>query len=80
MPPPKPRRQTDAVAVYGRPDGRRLYDRTDGTTLHAWTSIAEGQQALGVDWIRSWHGIREAIPPAYSEFIGAAFVGQTVRC
>jgi DNA (cytosine-5)-methyltransferase 1 len=58
------------VAVYGKPDGRRLFTRADGSELRAWKSLEEGKEALGIDWCPSWHGIREAIPPAYTQFIG----------
>ena len=69
QPPPRPR-QSDAVAVYGKPNGRLLRTRSDGTELRAWSSIEEGQEALGIDWTDDWHQLREAIPPAYTEWIG----------
>jgi SAM-dependent methyltransferase len=28
------------------------------------------QDAMGIHWSRSWHGLSEAIPPAYTELIG----------
>ena len=28
---------------------------------------------MGIDWTDSWHSIREAIPPAYTEWIGRQF-------
>ncbi len=74
--PSRPKQKVGAVAVYGKPDGRRLYDRTDGTTLHAWSTLEEGQQALDVPWITDWHQVREAIPPAYTKFIGEQFLAQ----
>jgi DNA (cytosine-5)-methyltransferase 1 len=72
--PPIPPRQADAVAVYGEPNGRRLTTRQDGSELRAWSSVAEGREALGIDWTDNWHSIREAIPPAYTEWIGSAFL------
>ena len=74
--PPTPPRQPDAVAVYGKPDGRRLVTRTDGSELRAWASIEEGQQALGIDWTDDWHQLREAIPPAYTEWIGGQLLAH----
>lgn len=71
--PSKPRRQKNPIAVYGKPDGRRLWTRKDGTELRAWASIEEGQAALGIDWTSDWHQLREAIPPAYTEWLGHAF-------
>ena len=64
------------VAVYGKPDGRRLYDRKDGTQLQAWASVKEGQMALGIVWTDDWHSIKEAIPPAYTKYIGEQFLAQ----
>lgn len=32
-------------------------------------TLQEAQAAMGMDWA-DWHGTKEAIPPAYSEFIG----------
>ena len=75
-----PAAQTDPVAVYGKPDGRRLWTRADGTELRAWTFDA-GRQALGIEWVTDparWHDVAEAIPPAYTEHIGRAFAGLPV--
>ena len=74
--PPVPPRQENAVAVYGRPDARMLWRREDGSELRAWASIEEGQQALGIDWTDDWHQLREAIPPAYTEWIGAQLLAH----
>lgn len=61
----------DPVGVYGKaPDGRRLFDRKDGTAQHAASSVAEAQAAMGIDWM-GWDDLREAVPPAYTEWIGA---------
>lgn len=78
MSPPKMRRQKDAVAVYGRADGRHLWSRKDGSELRAWSSIEEGREALGVPWMETELEIREAIPPAYTRFIGEQFLAQVV--
>lgn len=67
-PPPAPRR-TDAVAVYGRREDRRvLWRRGDGTVLRAAT-LEAAREAMGMPWA-SWNGCREAVPPAYTEWIG----------
>jgi DNA (cytosine-5)-methyltransferase 1 len=66
----------DPVGVYGKaPDGRRLFDRADGTTQRAASSTEEAQQAMGMDWA-DWHGVKEAIPPAYTEWIGRQLLAQ----
>ena len=66
--PPRPPRQADPAAVYGKNDGRRLWTRKDGSELRC-ASLEEAQGAMGMDWA-DWHGTKEAIPPAYTEFIG----------
>lgn len=45
------------VAVYGDGGGKG--------------SVDEWQTAMGIDWTRSKKGIAEAIPPAYTEYIGS---------
>jgi len=58
------------IGVYGNaPDGRRLFDRADGTTQRAASSLQQAQTAMGIDWA-DWRGVKEAIPPAYTKFIG----------
>ena len=67
--PPKAPRPTNALAVYGRrEDRRRLWNRKDGTILYA-ASLAEARVGMEMPWA-DWQGVREAIPPAYTEFIG----------
>jgi DNA (cytosine-5)-methyltransferase 1 len=71
QPAPRP---LDPIGVYGKaPDGRRLFDRADGTTQYAAKDLAQAQKAMGMDWA-DWHGTKEAIPPAYTEYIGAQLV------
>jgi len=66
------------IGVYGRVgDGRRLWSpgeaRRGGAfyrqELRAAKSTAEAGAAMGIDWME-WDEIREAIPPAYTEFVG----------
>ena len=59
----------DPVGVYGRMDGRRLSTRADGTEQRNAKTLAEASAAMGIDWM-TWDELREAIPPAYTEFIG----------
>jgi DNA (cytosine-5)-methyltransferase 1 len=60
------------LGIYGRsPDGRRLWTRCDGSILRAARSLEEGRTALGVPWMTRWEDVTEAIPPAYTEHIGA---------
>lgn len=62
------------VGVYGKsPDGRRLFTRADGSIQRAAKGLAEGQAAMGIDWME-WDDLREAIPPAYTEWIGGHLI------
>lgn len=61
------------VGVYGahadRPGG---WSRPDGTSRGTKaTSVADAGDALGIDWMTSWGDLSDAIPPAYTEHIGA---------
>ena len=67
-PPPAAPRPTDAAAVYGKNDGRRLWTREDGTELRVAT-LERAREAMDMPWA-DWDGVREAIPPAYTEWIG----------
>lgn len=70
-PPPPAPRPKDAAAVYGRRESkpRLLWTRTDGTELRSAT-LEEAREAMGMPWA-DWQGVREAIPPAYTEWVGA---------
>ncbi|WP_217369195.1 hypothetical protein [Nonomuraea antri] len=50
------------IAVYGKGGGKG--------------SVAEWQQAMGIDWTSARREIRQAIPPAYTEFIARAVLDQ----
>jgi DNA (cytosine-5)-methyltransferase 1 len=76
MSPPPMRRAKDSTAIYGSPDGRWLWKRSDGSRLHAWSSMEEGREALEVPWMQTELEVRESIPPAYTRFIGEQFLAQ----
>jgi DNA (cytosine-5)-methyltransferase 1 len=68
--PPVPRADPDATPVYGkRHDGRLLWKRKNGTELRAPKTLEEAQDAMGIDWL-PWETLKEAIPPAYTEWLG----------
>lgn len=71
---------TDPIGVYGKAhDGRRLYDRADGTIQYAASSIEQAKTAMGVDWHMTWRELAESIPPAYTEFIGRQLLDALER-
>lgn len=39
-------------------------------------TLEEGQEAMGIDWMR-WDDLKEAIPPAYTEYIGGFLLDAT---
>lgn len=53
------------VAVYGDGGGKG--------------SVAEWQQAMGIDWTDDRKAIAEAVPPAYTEHIGRQLLEQTTE-
>jgi DNA (cytosine-5)-methyltransferase 1 len=80
--PPDRGRPARPIGVYGRrPDGRLLTHQKDGP--RAARSVEEARQAMGIDWM-DWRELCEAIPPAYTEWIGrqllAAVCPPLMRC
>ena len=72
-------RSRNPLAVYGdKPDGRWLNQRANGERQYAPASLEEAQEAMGMGWA-DWHGTKEAIPPAYTEFIGRQLIDQLER-
>jgi DNA (cytosine-5)-methyltransferase 1 len=57
----------EAVGVYGDgPYGQRLWSADSKRA----SSLAEAREVMGIDWM-TWEELREAVPPAYTEYIGA---------
>lgn len=66
------RSQPKVYGIYGdgpysrefrRPDGKRRGDKA--------RSVAHAQEIMGIDWMTEWDDLADAIPPAYTEYIGA---------
>jgi DNA (cytosine-5)-methyltransferase 1 len=74
---PNCRHTGNEVAVYGKLDGRRIWTRADGTQVRVPRTLEEAAAAMGIDWM-TWDELREAIPPAYTEFVGG-FLRAAVR-
>jgi DNA (cytosine-5)-methyltransferase 1 len=74
--PEKPRASKSSIGVFGKHhDGRLLWRRKDGTEQRAARSLEEAREAMGMPWA-DWRGCAEAIPPAYTEFIGRALLAH----
>jgi len=68
------------LGVYGRyHDGRQLSAGVSKEKLRAPASLEEAQEAMGMPWCDDWRGIAEAIPPAYSKWIGEQFLSLVRR-
>lgn len=69
-------RQPVTFGVYGdhwdRPGG---WLRPNGKSrgLKA-TSVAHAQEVMGIDWMTRWDDLADAIPPAYTEWIGRELI------
>ena len=77
--PQKPPPHPASIGVYGKaPDGRLLWKRVDGTEQRAAVSLEQARTAMGIDWM-GWRELAEAIPPAYTEFIGHQLIAHLER-
>lgn len=64
------RRNEYTIGIYGaKPDGRRVSYRQHRLVRVA-RSLDEARAEMGIDWM-DWAEITQAIPPAYTRFIGA---------
>jgi DNA (cytosine-5)-methyltransferase 1 len=65
------KRQGRPIGVYGEhPQDQTDYRRPDGTLRDDKAKTVEhAREVMGMPWA-SWHGCTQAIPPAYTHFIG----------
>jgi DNA (cytosine-5)-methyltransferase 1 len=76
---PECRHQGEAVGVYGGAVGRYTFENGCKQRLgrrggYQGTAV-ERKEAMGIDWMNG-REINQAIPPAYTEFIGAQLLDQ----
>lgn len=55
--------------------GRRRQPDEMGIYVGNFIGVDDAKEDLGVQWM-SREGIRECIPPAYTEYVGASFIEQ----
>ena len=64
------------VGVYGDHPERRAFGPDDGyERAFRAATIDEAREAMGMPWA-DWKGCKEAIPPAYTEFIGTQLLAH----
>lgn len=74
--------QPEHVKHIGRVRGWRHYEYFQGDYIAAYGKgggkgkIPEIKHALGIDWMTERFDLCEAIPPAYAEYIGRAFLNS----
>lgn len=73
------------IGVYGNHGGRRftvgIWGHSGGQSHRDWTprvTADEGRAAMGIDWM-VWRELTQAIPPAYTEFIGKQLIAALER-
>lgn len=58
--------------VYGDHGDLTPVRRPNGTSRgNKARDVAHAQEVLGIDWMTDWDDLTDAIPPAYTEFLGA---------
>lgn len=65
--------QGSTVGVYGNRDtsGKpRLRPGTTHSRGQKAGSVLEAQNLMGIDWMTDWDDLTDAIPPAYTEYLG----------
>jgi DNA (cytosine-5)-methyltransferase 1 len=61
-------RQSIVIGVYG--DHAEDSCIRKGHPARRAKDMDDARDAMGIDWMETWHEIKEAIPPAYTEWIG----------
>lgn len=72
--------QGEPVGVYGGHADRGTWRRPSGTSRgYRAQAVEEAQRALGIDWMTRWDDLTDAIPPAYTEYIGGQLIDYLER-
>lgn len=71
-------KEAEILGVYGKLNGREIFRRKEYRTTHAAKNLEHARQLLGIDWMEDGE-IQEAIPPAYTEYIGKYLIEAIKR-
>lgn len=61
--------ELEPIAVYGDHPEKSKRNTNGGGYINRAHSLEQASEAMGIDWM-NWKEITQAIPPAYSEWIG----------
>lgn len=69
----------DFVGVYGDHPETATFGIDGYNRKPRASTIDEAKEAMGIDWMQTWKEVKEAIPPAYTEWIGKQLIEQLER-
>lgn len=69
----RPHHKPHPVAVYGDHPETNHRSPGAGGKIYRATSLKAAQDAMGIDWM-NWRELTQAVPPAYSRYIGEQFM------
>lgn len=73
------KQQGTPIGVYGQHPDSKQFMRPNGKSLGLRAStLEEGQAAMGNDWM-DWRDLTEAIPPAYTQYVGEYLMKEVNR-
>jgi len=72
--------QPQVWGVYGDHGDAQPVTRPDGTSRgNKARDAAHAREVMGIDWMTEWDDLADAIPPAYTEFLGAQLLEHIER-
>ena len=69
-------KQGVVVGVYGNHPEKAVIRK--GCPAIRAESVEHARVSMGIDWMQTWRELKEAIPPAYTEWIGRQLLKQIV--
>ena len=71
-------KEQQIYGVYGKLDGRVVFKRKEYRATYAAKNIEHARELMQIDWMENGE-IQEAIPPAYTEYIGGQLIKYIIR-